>query len=1059
MLRFFAGHPTAANLLMLLFLVLGLSRLPDIKRETFPDFASSEIEVSVAWPGAAPEDVEEAVCQRLEDATEGTSALTETRCESREGLARLTAEMSEEGDIGRFINDIKTAVDAIDDFPDEAEQPVVSEKNRFDQVISIAVTADTSQPHLKVYAEDLKRRLKQLPGVALVEIEGFSDHQLRIELSLPLLRQYNLSMADIADQISRQNIRLPAGEIETLNSTLLIRFDNRRSTPQELARLVVASSPEGAVIRLGDIARIEDRFEKDEEKILFDGRIAAIIKISKSKADDALDVKAQVDGFIATEQHRKPAGVSLTLTRDNTTLISDRLNMLLTNGWQGLVLVALTMWLFFSFRYAFWVAMGLPVSFLGTLFVMGLFDISLNMMSMVALLMAIGILMDDAIVIAESIAAHVRRGRSLLEGAVAGVRRVGNGVFSSFLTTVCVFGGLAFLEGDIGKVLKYVPIVLIITLSVSLIEAFLILPGHLVHSLNRSGPDPDGQPSGTGFKYRFQQRFEQFRNQQLVALVEWVVRWRYLFSGLVIGLLMASVALPVSGLLKFAAFPDLDGNQAEARLLLPQGTPLSRTEQLVEQLVSEARRLNEELSEQQPEGRDLVEHITVQYNQNADAFESGPHVATVMLDILSSEVRTTDIDDFIDRWRQRVGNPPGVIAISFKQPVVGPAGRAIEIRLQHPDLKVLSQASWQLQNWLRRYQGVNDLIDDLRPGKEEIRVSLRPGADTYGVDALLIASQLRAAFHGSTADEIQQGTETLELEVMLSELDRSLLPRFANFPIVLPGGEQIPLATVAELETGRGTARINRIDGLRTLTLYGDVDSTLTNTNEILRQTRSDFLPQLLQTYPQLQVSLEGEASSGQETGASVVKGFALGLLAVYIILSFQFRSYLEPFIVMLAIPLSLIGVLWGHLLMGFDLTMPGIIGFVSLAGIVVNNSILLVQFIKWHHQQGYSTHEAAVLASRERFRAIFITTATTIAGLIPLLSEQSLQAQVLIPLVLSIVSGLLITTLLVLLVIPALYCILDDAGLSQLSQQQNHGEDDRKVAAEADRMQAVTDS
>ena len=972
-------------------------------------------------PGATPEDVEYSICQRLEDAIEGTSALQETQCESRESLARLTAEMAKEGDIGRFINDIKTAVDAINDFPEEAEQPVVKEKNRFDQVISIAVTAETSLPHLKSYAEDLKRRLQQIPGVALIDLQGFSDHQLRIELSLPLLRQHNLSLSDITSQISRQNIRLPAGQIETDRSTLLLRFDDQRETPDELARLVIASSSAGAAIRLGDIAVIKDRFEKDEEKVFFDGQPASILKISKSKSDDALDLLARIEAFIVAEHNSKPAGVSLTLTQDNTSLIKDRLSMLLKNGWQGFILVALTMWLFFSFRYAFWVSMGLPVSFLGTLFVMGLFGVSINMMTMVALLMAIGILMDDAIVIAESIAAHVQRGGSILKGAVAGVKRVGSGVLSSFLTTLCVFAGMAFLEGDMGKVLRFIPIVLIITLTVSLIEAFLILPGHLVHSLRKDGKRPDTkgldeqknnapkdnplkshelsrgaqiqqsdlsvEPDSNGkqsfpfsFKARFQTAFEHFRTQHLVMVVEWLIRWRYPFCGSVIGLLFLSLALPAGGVLKFAAFPNLDGNLAEARLLMPQGTPLSLTENVVHRLVSEAEAINQRLSAEQPEQQSLVEHVTVQYNQNADSYESGSHVATVRLDLLNSETRVTDIDDFIKEWRQQVGDIPGVIAINFKQPTLGPAGRAIEIRLQHSDLDQLRQASWQLQHWLQRYEGVYDLIDDLRPGKEEVRVKLRPGADSFGVNSQMIATQLRAAFHGSTADEIQVGTETLELEVLLSKNDRSEMTRFRNFPIVLPDGNQISLSTVAQLDLGRGVARINRIEGIRTLTLYGEVDSDITNTNELLQETRKEFLPDLLKQYPGLTVYLEGEAASSQETGSSILSGFGIGLLAVYIILSFQFRSYLEPFIVMLAIPLALIGVFWGHLIMGYDLSMPSMVGFVSLAGIVVNNSILLVQFIKWHQQQGYHIHAAAVLASRERFRAIFITTATTIA-------------------------------------------------------------------------------
>ncbi|GAA3928008.1 efflux RND transporter permease subunit [Litoribacillus peritrichatus] len=1051
MLKYLAAHPTAANLIMLMLMALGITALPNIKRETFPDSRPVKVETRVIWPGASPVDVEESICQRLEEAVAGVAYLKEKQCEAIEGLGRLIVEMDDKGDENRFINDIKTEVDAIDDFPDQAEQPIVSQFNRFDDVVSIAVTAETYQTHLKSYAEDLKHRLQRLNGVADVEMQGFSERQLRVELSVPLVRQYNLSLTDISTAVERQNVKMPLGQIETDDKTLLIRYDEQRTTAEELMSLVIASNAEGAEIRLGDIATVVDQFELDEEKIYFDGKPATILKISKSKADDSLTVLEDLKTFLAKEEQTKPFGVSLTLTQDKTSIVVDRLNMLVDNGWQGFVLVALTLALFFRLRFAFWVAMGLPVSFLATLYVMSLFGISINMITMVALLMAIGILMDDAIVIAESIAAYVYKKRqgissqgnseaaeskqtlskadnhaAVVDGAMEGLGKVSMGVLSSFLTTVSVFIGLAFIEGEIGKVLKFIPIVLLVTLAVSLIEAFLVLPGHLVHSLEKN-PSEDKEFK---FKKDFNAAFERFRETTLIKAVEFLVQWRYFFVGGVIGLLFITFALPAGGLLRFSPFPELDGDLIEARILMPQGTPLSHTEEVVDWIVKQSEAINREKTPEQPAQQPLIQHTTIQYNYNPDSFEQGAHIATVKLDLLSAEIRTSNINELTSLWREKVGEVPGVIALQFKQPTLGPAGRAIEIRLQHDDLEVLSKASWQLQNYLDQFEGANDLMDDLRPGKEEINVRIRPGASSYGVDSFTIASQLRSAFQGSTADEVQVGYETLEVDVRLSKIDRSLLSRFDNFPIVMADGSQIPLANVAEITYERNFARVNRYDGLRTVTVLGDVNAHVTNAAAIINQAKEEYFDQLEADYPGLQVVLDGQAANSQETAQSMVRAFILGLFSVYVILSFQFKSYTEPVIVMLAIPLALIGVFWSHLIMGYDLTMPSMVGFISLAGIVVNNSILLVQYVKWHVEEGYDVHQAAVLASKERFRAVFLTSATTMAGLLPLMFETSLQAQILIPLVLSIVGGIFATTLLVLFVIPCLYCIMDDMGL-----------------------------
>lgn len=1026
MIRFFSRHPTAANLLMLALIILGVSSLSTIKRETFPEFDPPYIMAAITYPGASPQEVEESLCVRMEDAVDGLANIEETKCEAIEGSARLTLKLSEKADIGRMLVDVQTQINAINDFPDEIESPVVQELNWNEPVVDVAITADTTWPELKAYAEQLKRTLKLDYGVSLVEVSGFSDHQYRVELDTQIMRQLGLSIGDIAAQIGSQNIKLPSGNVETADKNFLIRFDERRVTPQELESIVVGSSPNGALIRLRDVATITDRFELDEQKVLFNGKPSAVLKISKNKEDDALRIKEQVTQFVEDQRLVVPEGVTLEMTNDLSSVLWDRLTMMVKNGWQGIVLVFATMWLFFSFRYSFWVAAGLPVAFLGGLFLMANLGLSINIMSLVGLLMAIGIMMDDAIVIAESIQAHLDRGQGIDDAVINGVKKVLPGVISSFLTTICIFGSLLFLEGEMGAVLRAVPQVLILVLSLSLIEAFLILPNHLSHSLHKQRKEKEPPK----FKRVLLERFEHFRNTTLINAVDKVVAYRYAFMGSVFALLLMSVALIAGGVVKFQPFPELDGDIAEARIILPPGASLSQTERVVDHIVASAEKLNRQWSEEVENGELLVQQITSQFNTNRDANESGPHIATVRLDLRSAEQRNTIIDEFVDAWREDVGELADPISLVFKQPTMGPGGRALEIRIKHDDLDQLKAASVEIQQYLNEFDGVHGVLDDMRLGKEEILVKLRPGAESYGINGQLIASQLRSAFFGQTADEIQVGVENIKIEVKLDKQGIADIQQLANFPIFLADGSQVPLAAVATLDFQRNYVRIQRVDGLRTVSVFGDVDNAKASSSEIINKFQTEEAPKLKRAYPGLRFDFEGEAKDTAKTGSSMAKGFLLGLFGVFAILSYQFRSYLEPFVVMLAIPLAFIGVVWGHLLLGHSLSMPSIMGFVSLAGIVVNDSILLVQYIRHHVDDGDSVHDSVVKASRERFRAVFLTSMTTAAGLLPLLTETSLQAQVIQPLVISIVFGIFASTLLVLFMIPAAYAILADWGL-----------------------------
>ena len=1029
MIRYFAAHPTAANILMFIILLLGLAALPELNKETFPEIKPYKVQVTVNYFGASAGEVEEGICNRLEDSTDGISFLEERSCEARDNVGIMVLDMLESGNMQQFIDDINAAVDGITDFPDDAEDPIVDELGRTSAVVNVAISADLTPSELKALAEYYRNRLLAIAAIPMVDVNGFSGHELSVRIKAETLRRYQLSIQDIADLVRQQALDLPAGVLESDQRWYQIRVENGRRSVDQLADLVVLNDARGGQLRLGDIATIVDEFSSPELRAELNGRPAALLQVRKNSSDDTLTVFNAVQEFVTRENQLLPDSTRLVITQDAASIVKDRLELLIRNGWQGLLLATLTLFLFFSWRYTFWVALGLPISFVGGLLVMSFVGISINMISMVALLMAIGILMDDAIVISESIENESRAGKSPLEASISGIEKVGRGVLSSFITSAMLFGSLLFLQGDMGQVMGVLPVVLLSVLTISLVEAFLILPHHLVHSLRRH--QQEAKPL---WRQAFERRFEGLRDR-VGGVADLAIEYRYLTLGITLGLFVITLSLFPAGLIKFKAFPDLEGNQLEARIIMQQGTPFDRTEALVERLLASLEQARQQLPAE-TEG-DLIRHVQVFYSNNADAGEEGPHLATISLDLLDAEKRITSLNELRNLWMDLTGPIAGVVSVQFKEPQLGPAGQAISIRLQHDDLQQLASAAWELQTWLGGYPGVSNLTNDLRLGKPQFTVSLLPGALTSGLNTEQLAQQLRAAYQGVKVDDVFRGREAYEINVKLDTDRQNALRDFEQLSLFNKLGIDIPLSAIARVEEKREFSRITRINHQRTATISGDIDPQLANTNEVINDTRERFLNVLQQRYPGMYISLEGEVKNSQETNLSVLTGFVLGIFGIYFLLSFQFRNYREPLVVLMNIPLALIGVVWGHKLMGLDITMPSMIGFVSLAGVVVNDSILLVEFVKRRSLEGMVLHEAAGQAVRDRFRAIFLTSITTIAGMLPLLSETSLQAQVLVPLVASVVFGMISSTFLLLLVLPAAYAIMEDLGIREVNDEE----------------------
>lgn len=1020
MIRGFARHPTAANILMLAILALGFAALPTLQRDTFPVVPSTEVEVGIAYPGATSAEVERGVCMAVEDDVRAVDDLQSVSCLSLENRALLSAEMLEGADIQRFYDDVMAAIEGIDNLPNEVEPAVGRIVERVASVATVAITGTDDPFALVAYAEGLAERLGNDPRIARATVSGFSDREISVETSLAALQRHELTLGDIVAALERGSLDRPAGVQAGQQSETAVRFEGERRDILALEATPVVIAENGAVVTLGEVARISTQFSDPWQASYFDGQRAALVTITKSDTQDALQVMSAVQSHLDEERANAPGDIRLTISQDTTANIRERLRIIAVNGVQGLILVLVTMWLFFGRRLSFWVSMGLPVSFLGAVFAMQLFGLTINMMTMVALLVAIGLLMDDAIVIAENIDRRRLMGESPLQASVNGTVQVAPGVLASFLTTVMIVGPLAFMTGDIGAVLKFIPFTLVIVLVVSLIEAFLILPNHLGHAIKAEKPGRITRTVNLGL--------DRVRDKVVLPLSDISLRYRYLTIGCAGFLLLFSIAPYAGGLIKFQSFPQLESDTVEARLLLPQGTPLERTEQRVAKVVAALVAMDADLTPQQPGAQSLVQNFTISYGVNVDTPETGANMATVSAQLLPAGVRRTDVATIVDMWKRETGPLPDMVALRFTDKERGVGGKPIDVRLQGETLEELEAAAIKLRRFFLGFAGVRDVTFNLQPGKPEYVVRLKDGAaSTLGISARDLSGELRAAFRGDTGLELRDEHGVSAVRVRLAGDSLSDQLDIAELRVRAADGAFVPLSAVADIDMSRGYASVERIDGRRTVAVQGAINPDVANARELMSAMKAEFLPQLLQEHPSVSVVVAGEALDVSSTGASLARNLAIGILGVYLILAYQFRSFVQPVAVIAVIPLGIVGVIWGHMALGLQISLPSLVGLATLAGVVVNDSILLVEFIKQRLDQGDEIIKAARDAAGDRFRAIFLTSLTTVVGLAPLLLEQSTQAQFLRPIVASLAFGLTGATLLALFVTPAVFVALAD--------------------------------
>ncbi|MFO7708343.1 MAG: efflux RND transporter permease subunit [Desulfobacterales bacterium] len=1053
------NHVTV-NLLLVFILVTGFLTLVKMRRELFPQFSLDMIYVSVVYPGSSPEEVEEGICIKIEEKIEGIEGISRMISTAREGSGSVLVELTPGADARKVLDEIKAQVDRIDTFPEEAEKPLVVEVLKEDPAVSIAVYGEASEKLLRRVAEEIRddllearasppgsaggvsglidgllsfMRLKAPERITQVDLVGVRNYEVAVEVSEENLRRFSLSFDQVSQALKTGSIDLPGGTIKTRQGEVLVRAKGQRYTGAEFEDLPLISLADGTRVRLGDVARVTDGFVDSDIKARFNGQPAAVVRVMRTSDQDVIEVSRIAKEYVQTRKDTLPEGIRLAVWGDLSAMVQDRIDLLLRNGTQGMIIVFIMLALFLNLRVAFWVAAGIPISLMGGFVVLDALGQTVNMISLFAYIMTLGILVDDATVFGENIFTHFSAGKPPEAAVVDGFDEVAVPVIHSVTTTIVAFIPLMFVAGIMGKFIAVMPIAVVTILAISLLEAMIILPSHLHHGLRFAGVGKSALLAQfERFRNRLERALGRFVARRYAPALAYTIRNRYFAFSLGIGAFVVSLALVVGGYVPFVFFPEGESDWIIAEVSFPLGSPLAATEDAIGRLEQSAFALNAEVPEFKARNGDLVRNafslVGVIPGRDWKPEEIGNHVGQVWIEIAPSELRKGLSTSFVlNRWRLLAGEIAGVEQLAFSTIEGGPAGNDIEIQLSGRDFDQLRLAAEELKAEIRTFPGTYDISDNFKPGKQEMKIRVKEGARSLGVSMRDLARQVRQAFYGDEALRIQRGRDDVKVMVRYEDRDRRSLAGVEEMRIRTAHGREVPIEEVAALQHGRSYSSINRVDRKRTITVVAAVDEARANASRIMADLKSHFLPGLLQRHPGLRFDLEGQEKRTQESLDSLKTGFTLALMGIFLILASQFRSYVQPLIIMAAIPFGLIGAVLGHGVMGIEITMISIFGIVALAGIVVNNALILIDFINLKVRSGISVLDAVLASGQQRFRAVMLTTITTIGGLLPLILERSFQAQFLIPMAVSISFGLLLATALTLLLVPALYVIVDD--------------------------------
>jgi multidrug efflux pump subunit AcrB len=1020
LLAWFAYNPVAANLLMIFIIISGFISYQMMTKRMQPDIQPNMVRISVPYLGAAPEEVEQGVIIKVEEAVQDVKGIKQINSTASEGMGTVVIELDNTIELDDAVNEIKIKVDSIATFPGETEKPIIAKVEFSGPVIWLSVFGEMKQRSRQTIAQEIRDEIIGLPEVNQAIIMGSRAYEISVEISDAQLRAYDLTLAEVADKIRQFSIDLPGGEIKTDTGDIRLRTIGQAYSEIEFASLVLRTSPDGTRLLLADVASLKDGFVESEGFARFNGQRASVIQVKSVGEQNDIEISAAVHRYVEQKAQRLPQGVKLQLWGDGARSLNQRLDMMFDNMLMGIALVFILLSLFLRFKVALWVLVGIPICFFGAFLLMdkvGPVSTNINFLSLFGLILVLGIVVDDAIIIGESVYTEIKANGHSRENVIIGANRVAVPATFGVLTTIAAFLPLLFLDFMFAPFFEAIAVVVILCLVFSLIESKWILPAHLAH-MNYQAYDQSTQSRFGKLQHSIREGMEQFAKLKYQPLLEKIIQHRVLTLVTFIMVLILSVGLLISGLIKTEPFPTIPGNIIQARFTLNDGSPLTARDLIIKRLEDAAEKVDSQLS-QQNNGESIMLH--------ALAWTEGDVAGRMLVELTPGETRSANAFDFERAWRENVGELAGVKELRFSSSV-GPGGSsAISFRLVGTDYENLERASNELEQKLREYDGVFDIRTSNSLGNKEIQLSLKPSAETLGITLSGLGRQVRQAFYGLEAQRIQRGKDEIKVMVRYPKQQRSSIADLENMRIRTPAGDWVPFSSVASFKMGAGVSAIQREDRKRAVSVLADINPEKVQSGLVVDEINKEFIPDLVSKYPGVSSEVSGQTKEFQSLISEVAISMLFAIAMIYILLAIPLKSYIQPIMVMSVIPFGFIGAVFGHLVFDKSFNMMSMFGIIALAGVVVNDSLIMVEFVNRARREGMPLKEAVLKAGTQRFRAIMLTSLTTFFGLLPIMFETSLQAQIIIPMALSLAFGIIFATVITLFLIPSLYMLLED--------------------------------
>ena len=1030
MIEWLARNPVAANLTMVFIIVTGIASTFMVKAEVFPEIDLDRINIQVPYLGAAPEEVEEAVNVRIEEAIQGLDGIKQIQATAAEGMGTVMVELELGADAREVLDEIKSNVDAITTFPIETEAPIIRDMNNSQAVVDIAVSGNLDTFTLKATAEQVRNDLTAIPEITQVEVISAPPYEISIEISEVALRRHGLTFDQVANAVRRSSLDLPGGSVRADSGEILLRTVGQAYRGEEYENIVLWTRPDGSRLQLGDVATVVDGFAETDQYGRFDVQPTILVSVFRTGNQSAIEIAERVYEYVAIAQNQVPAGVALTVWQDSAKLLNARLSLMLRNGATGFLLVFLVLTLFLELRLAVWVSLGIPISFLGALAMMPGLDVSINVMSLFAFVVVLGIVVDDAIIVGENIYRHQEEHGNGLRGSIKGGQEIAKPVIFAVLTTVAAFMPLMFVPGMMGKIFRVIPLIVIPCLLFSLVESLMILPAHLSHIPKPKRPGPWRRFQGqfaNGLKLVIERIYRPF--------LETALQWRYLTAAVGGAAMILTIGMVLSGRPNFHFFPSIEADFMSATVTMPQGTPVDVTSEAVAKIEAGAARVRQDLLQETGNDYFLHTHAAVG-DQPIAARGGGPmgrvintsasNVGEVTVELLPTEQRIYNSEQLGIKWRDAIGGIPEAVEVTIQSSIMNP-GNDVDVQLAGPDIDTLRSAADEVKRELLNFAGVYEITDSFRAGKEELKLGIKPAAEGLGLSLQDLGRQVRQAFYGEEAQRIQRGRDDVRVMVRYPRDERRSIGDLENMRIRTPDGGEVPFGQVAVVEPGRGFASIARVDRNRAVNVTAAVDASVTSSNQVINELETRILPDVLSRYPNVFYTFEGAQAEMSDAIGGLQRGFLLALLMIFALLAIPLKSYVQPLIIMSAIPFGLVGAVWGHIVMGIDVTMMSMFGLVALSGVVVNDSLIMVDFINRKREVHADMNVALREAGSNRFRPILLTSLTTFFGLAPLMLEKSFDAAFMVPMAVSLAFGVIFATVITLVLVPTAYLILDD--------------------------------